>query len=41
MQSYISAINAELMRKREEFGDSGLKTLENGQTPDQAENGEK
>ena len=41
LQSYIAAINAELTRKREEFGDSGLKTLENGQTPDQAENGEK
>lgn len=39
LQGYIAAINAELTRKREEFGDSGLKTLENGQTPDQAEHG--
>ena len=37
LQSYISAINDELSRKREEFKDSGLKTLEHGQTPEQAE----
>ncbi|MBP5209707.1 MAG: extracellular solute-binding protein [Clostridia bacterium] len=37
LKGYISAINAELTRKREEFSDSGLKTLKTGQTPARAE----
>lgn len=37
LQGYISAINTELTRKREEFGDSGLEKLEQGQTPEQRE----
>ena len=41
LQSYISAINDELSRKREEFKDSGLKVLENGKTPEQAEQASK
>lgn len=41
LQSYISAINTELTRKREEFKDSGLKTLSSGQTPEQAEQASK
>jgi ABC-type glycerol-3-phosphate transport system substrate-binding protein len=33
MTSYIDAINTELTRKREEFAESGIKTLKPGETP--------
>ncbi len=38
MMSYIDAINDEITRKREEFKDSGLKTLGPDETPETAQN---
>ena len=38
MMNYIDAINDEITRKREEFKDSGLKTLGPDETPETAEN---
>jgi len=37
LQKYIAAINAELSRKRSEFGDTGLEVLDSDQTPEDKE----